>query len=204
MQYPLIAAFSALPLLASCGGSSPGGGIGTTCGDGLESNGSGSVTGDGAQGTISDAGVYFQDETGELFPYSFLMGLLGLDPCDNTLTFSQPSGVTGTQLTVTLQLLDAPAVGSYDNSSAKVCGGVAVSYFVPNNGAEWLMDGAGNCLQGGSGTPNGSYTLDLTTVAPYDAGDGNTYWKVHGSLKGSMVPAIGTLADAGISFDMSF
>lgn len=200
----LLLAMGLVTLTACPGLSGPGddGGSDLMCG-GLESlmgtTFSGAVT-----GTVEDGGVFFQLDQGAPFPYEFIVGTYGID-CPDQEVFTAPPGIKSDNIGVTLALLNPPTVGTLQSTSASVCGGEALGLdFGGQNGAQWHMEGAGSCLLGGTGTPAGSWTLNLTSVAPYDAGSGGVYYHVHGSLTGSMVPVSFTLADGGVTLDMTF
>jgi hypothetical protein len=203
MRFVVIVAACAAWISAGCGGQHGGGGSGKSCVSGPEVLGTATMSGR-LTGTITDAGIYMFNNVGASFPFSLLDGLLGTESCE-TVTYSAPSGATSNSFVLDLALRNAPTAKTYKSTDTDVCNGAALGVHTSSGGQLWRMEADGNCLLGSTGNPPiGSYTFTLSSVTPYDGGNGNEYYKVHGSLVGTMLPAVGTNADGGVSFSLTF
>jgi hypothetical protein len=120
------------------------------------------------------------------------------DAPDGGMVLVQPPGVQAGFLSVNLQLAQIDA-GVFSNPGSNNCGQMTFSLSAPDGGLNgW---GAGVDCDGGS--PEGTWTLTLTSVGPpvLDGSTGTFFYNVNGTLVGTMPSIFGA---SPVQLDLSF
>ena len=206
-----------------CGGGASGGGGGDTTGCPSEMGGSragavpahGGVTGPSVRAAFCPDGEFAVLENGEgATPDPFLFHLdTGTSPVGTSYPFTMFQDPANTASGNIEAIMGVPAgrPGTYSDANG-ACGLVSVCAYVISTGSDcedagtstcstaWCYQalGAKSCdpTRTGSQPPQGSWTLTLTSIAPYAAGGLTTPDStVHGSLMATLVgvaPSVGT------------
>ena len=208
MRYAPVVAALVFSVGCNCGPT--GGNNGTGGGSGSDSyitHVNGSLTG-AVTGAITNGDIWIAVVTGGTSATKGALWIAATYSSGSSagqLTLSSPTGAQNVSFSSSIGFTQVPAAGTYQSSGNSACGGLVLTGTLPNSTAfAYVATSASNC-SGSASTASGSWTLTLTSVAPYYVGGTASgtvsYYTVHGSLTGTMP---GQSSDASVNVDLTF